>query len=285
VSDGAPGPVVIIGAPRSGTNLLRDLLCQARGFGTWPCDEINLLWRHGNARHPDDALPPAAATPAVVRGLRRGFADIARLTGARTVVEKTCANSLRVAFVDRVLPDARYLFIVRDGRDAAASAVRRFSAPMDWRYTLRKLRYVPAGDVPRYALDFARNRATRLLHRDRRLAFWGPKFPGHADFARHAPVPEICARQWRECVESAARDFASIDPARVLELRYESLVRRPRESLAAAFGFLGVPNAASSVDISHVSASGIGRGRERLDDGRGRALAWMQPALAAFGYD
>ena len=35
-------PVVIIGAPRSGTNMLRDVLVGVGGYATWPCDEINL---------------------------------------------------------------------------------------------------------------------------------------------------------------------------------------------------------------------------------------------------
>ena len=42
-------PVVIIGAARSGTNMLRDVLVKLPGVGTWPCDEINYIWRHGNA--------------------------------------------------------------------------------------------------------------------------------------------------------------------------------------------------------------------------------------------
>lgn len=285
MTDRATPPVIIIGAPRSGTNLLRDLLCQAPGFGTWPCDEINLLWRHGNTLHPDDALPREAASPRVARYLQRRFADVARATGARTVVEKTCANSLRVAFVDRIFPEARYLFILRDGRDAAASAVERFTAPFDWRYTLRKLRFVPVADLPVYAVRFAVNRATRLLRRDRRLAFWGPRFAGYRDFARGASVADICARQWRECVECAARDLAGIGPGRVHELRYESLVRRPREVLAGALAFLGAPAAASAIDVSHVSADGIGRGRGQPDALGVRALAALQPALAKFGYE
>jgi hypothetical protein len=277
-------PLLVIGAPRSGTNLLRDLLCQAPGFGTWPCDEINLLWRHGNARHPDDALPPALATAGVARHMRRRFADVARRARAGTVVEKTCANSLRVAFVDRIFPDARYLFILRDGRDAVASAIERFRAPVDWSYTLRKLRFVPLADLPLYALQFAVNRAARLLRRDRRLAYWGPRFAGFADFARTASVAEICARQWRECVDLASRDLAAIGARRVLTLRYEDLVQEPRETLAELFGFLGDAGAAAAIDVGHVSAAGIGRGRARLESTGGRALALMAPALAKLGY-
>jgi hypothetical protein len=277
-------PLLVIGAARSGTNLLRELVCQAPGFATWPCDEINLLWRHGNARHPDDELSPDQATPEVARHMRRRFDDIARRSGAANVVEKTCANSLRVAFVDRILPEARYLFIMRDGRDAAASAIERFRAPLDWRYTLRKLRFVPAADLPTYALQFARNRASRLLRRDRRLAFWGPRFRGFAEFARTATIAELCARQWRECVELAARDLGAIPDGRVLRLRYDDLVARPRETLRSVFAFLGVPDAAAAIDVSQVSAASVGRGSELLAAAHGRALELLEPALARHGY-
>ena len=48
--------IIIIGAPRSGTNMLRDVLTALPGFETWPCDEINLAWRHGNRALPSDEL-------------------------------------------------------------------------------------------------------------------------------------------------------------------------------------------------------------------------------------
>ena len=46
--------VIIIGAPRSGTNMLRDALTALPDCGTWPCDEINYVWRHGNVGFPSD---------------------------------------------------------------------------------------------------------------------------------------------------------------------------------------------------------------------------------------
>ena len=44
---------MIIGAARSGTNMLRDVLTSLDGVDTWPCDEINYIWRHGNIRWPE----------------------------------------------------------------------------------------------------------------------------------------------------------------------------------------------------------------------------------------
>ena len=111
-------PVVIIGAPRSGTNMLRDVLCRVPGLGTWPCDEINYIWRHGNVRYSSDEFTVDMARPIVRRSIQRRFAEQQKLH--RVVVEKTCANSLRVPFVDKVIPQARYVFIVRDGIDAVS---------------------------------------------------------------------------------------------------------------------------------------------------------------------
>ena len=41
--------------------------------------------------------------------INKAFHDIADRYSADLVVEKTCANSLRVPFVDAVLPDAKYI--------------------------------------------------------------------------------------------------------------------------------------------------------------------------------
>ena len=118
--------VIIIGAPRSGTNMLRDVLTSLEGIETWPCDEINYIWRHGNVGYPSDEIPAEMATRKVQSYIRKKFDSIADKTHAEIIVEKTCANSLRVPFVDRLLPDAKYIFIYRDGVDATGSD-RRFT--------------------------------------------------------------------------------------------------------------------------------------------------------------
>jgi len=45
-------PVIIIGAPRSGTNIIRDVIVTNNNFTTWPCDEINYVWRYKNLEYP-----------------------------------------------------------------------------------------------------------------------------------------------------------------------------------------------------------------------------------------
>ena len=65
--------VIIIGAGRSGTNILRDTLTQLPGFGTWHCDEINYIWRYGNKDYKTDEFMPAMAKPKVKQYIRGQF--------------------------------------------------------------------------------------------------------------------------------------------------------------------------------------------------------------------
>ena len=49
-------PIIIIGSPRSGTNLLRNTLVEFNKVCTWPFDEINFMWMKGHKINRDDEL-------------------------------------------------------------------------------------------------------------------------------------------------------------------------------------------------------------------------------------
>jgi hypothetical protein len=280
------GKLIVIGAPRSGTNMLRDLVCTLPGCGTWPCDEINFIWRHGNRGHPSDALSAELATAKVQRFIRSRFGAVAQAYGLSTVVEKTCANSLRVPFVDRVVPDAKYLFIVRNGFDAVASAMVRWRAGLDLPYTLRKARFVPWGDVPGYAATFAANRVFRMFSRERRIAQWGPRLEGMSELLSQHALDEVCAMQWRSCVEAAEQALAGIGSKRVLSVRYESVVSDPCAVLRQVVAFLGIPDWSPPSGYEWVSPRRVGVGGSSLvEPVRTRVARIIGPTLARLGYE
>ena len=134
--------------------MLRDVLTSFDGIVTWPCDEIPAVWRYGNLLREDDEFTRSQARSRTRRYIRRAFDKMARSPNTTHVVEKTCANTLRVGFVDEVLPQARFLHLIRDGRDAIPSAMKRWVAPLNIRYLAKKARFVPSGDVPYYGLRF-----------------------------------------------------------------------------------------------------------------------------------
>jgi len=280
-------PVIIIGAPRSGTNMLRDVLCQLEGVATWPCDEINYIWRHGNVRYPSDEIPAERASESVRSFIRKQFDWVARRYGAQTVVEKTCANSLRVPFVDRVVPDAKYVFIVRDGIDVTGSARLRWTAELDIPYLLEKVRFVPITDLPYYGGRYLWSRVYRLFSRDRRVAFWGPVLDGMDKVLEAHSLNEVCALQWQRCVDRAEEAFADMPESRVVRVRYEDFVRRPPEELSRVLSELDMEADEAQVHkaVANVSARSVGKGRAALTkDEVVRLESLVGTTLERYGY-
>jgi len=280
-------PVIIIGAARSGTNMLRDVLTQLPGFGTWSCDEINYIWRHGNPRKVTDEFSPELATEEIQSFICTAFDKLAKKQALSYVVEKTCANSLRVAFVNRVLPNAKFIFIVRDGRDVVASAQTRWVASLDIPYILRKARFVPPQDIPYYASQYLWNRVYRLLSREHRLAFWGPRFEGMKKALEQSSLPEVCALQWRRCVKIAEHDLSQIESTRIHQLRYEDFVANPSQELSRISTFLKVDISAqySQKLIQGISTDSVGRWKKDLNQNTLRLIQpLIQDTLQHYGY-
>jgi len=233
-------PVIIIGAPRSGTNMLRDLICGLPNTATWDCDEINYIWRYGNRGSTSDALSTEQVTPGISAYIQSYFDKLFSQTGAANIVEKTCANSLRIPFVKKILPDAKFIFIVRDGRDVLCSALKRWTATVEWSYTIRKARHVPIRDIPFYAVGYLRNRVAQALSKEGVLQTWGPLFEGIDAFRAEHSLEDCVAQQWIECVASAVEALEEIPEQRKLELSYEQVVACPEEELGKICQFLNI---------------------------------------------
>lgn len=281
-------PVIIIGAPRSGTNMLRDMLVQLEDVKTWPCDEINYIWRHGNVRYPSDEFTPAMATPKVTSYIQHQFTKMAASTQADVLIEKTCANSLRVGFVEKVIPDAKYIFIVRDGLDVVGSALERWHASLDIPYILKKARYVPLTDFPYYASRYLLNHVYRIFSQEKRLAFWGPVLDDMDDLLRKHTVTEVCALQWKRCVDKSERDLAAISSDRVIRVRYEDFVNDPLSEYEKITSFIGksAPDLVKEYLKNNISSTSVGKGRKALGDDQMQTLRQLvADTLARYGYE
>ena len=284
-------PVVIIGAGRSGTNMLRDVLTRLQGVDTWPCDEINYIWRCGNRESMTDEFSPQQATSDVTKFIRTKFSSIVREQGLlsfpedeRFIVEKTCANSLRVPFVDSVIPEAKYIFLIRDGRDVIASARKRWQAPLNIPYLLAKARYVPKSDLYYYASRYLLNRLSKTSNADKALSVWGPRFEGMEALSRRENLDFVCASQWVRCVESSQRAFDQMDSSKVISIRYEEFVTRPVAVLESIAQFIGLRQNLSALELAcaEVRTESVGKGQAESFDPR--LLEVMAPVLTKYGY-
>ena len=253
-------PILIIGAPRSGTNMLRNILTKLRDTSTWPCDEINYIWRFGNAAYPNDELHSKHARPNVQRYIRNEFKRLAAATGSTNIVEKTCANSLRIPFVNKILPRAKYIFLLRNGHDVVQSAIKRWQAPLELQYLLEKAWFVPARDLPYYALRYMKHRLNKVYSKDSSLPLWGPVFEELAGLRQTHQLQDVVAMQWVKSVQLADRGLKKLPNDSVLTCRYEEITEKPLEQLSKVTDFLGLRTSPlelqqSVSDVRHAKAT------------------------------
>ncbi|MEJ2455332.1 MAG: sulfotransferase [Candidatus Thiodiazotropha sp.] len=269
--------IIIIGAPRSGTNMLRDVLCRLDNVATWPCDEINYIWRHGNIRYPSDEFSLEMATPEIASFIRKQFDWVAQQYHANTVIEKTCANSLRVPFVNSVVPDAKYIFIHRDGLDVVGSALKRWKAPLDMPYLIKKARFVPLSDLPYYASKYLFNRIYRLISKENRLAFWGPRLSNMDELLINHNLEEICALQWQACVEKSIDALEQLPSEQWIKVGYEDLVTQPESVFSRIADFLQLSLSQDQLKSAtqNIRADSVGKGRAMLSQSQLEHLSSM----------
>jgi hypothetical protein len=85
-------------------------------------------WRRFLRRTAEDATPERIAY------FRRAFFEAT--AGDGRMLEKTPANAIRIAFINRLYPSCYFVHVIRDGRDTAASLMARrvgmLYAPHQW---------------------------------------------------------------------------------------------------------------------------------------------------------
>jgi len=125
-------PIFIVSPPRSGSSLFFETLASSPGVATIGGESHGVIEGidalSAVARGYDsNRLDASDATPDVIVELRRRFAAKAldrsgnRPEGRIRLLEKTPKNALRVPFLDRVFPDARFVYLYRDPREVLAS--------------------------------------------------------------------------------------------------------------------------------------------------------------------
>lgn len=275
--------VILIGAARSGTKLLRDSLGAQAGICVVPYD-VNFIWRLGHEGRTSDELGAGDASDRITSSVRR---HLDRWWNGPVLVEKTVSNTLRVPFVDAIYPDAKFVHLLRDGFDVVESAYRQWLSPPDWRYLVHKLRRFPPTIAPRYVLRAGVDSVARQLsQKDKRtVPVWGPAYAGIEADLQADGVLTTCARQWRVCVETALRDLAALPEHRHLEVRYESFVDAPQRHLAEIAAFAGAPAEDITLEGLNIRATEKGKGLRKLSEAQAAAVeAEIGPLQRALGY-
>jgi hypothetical protein len=244
---GTPPSPFVVGVPRSGTTLLRLML----------------------DAHPELAIPPETHfVPAVIRAVRRGrpadavaavitdhrrWADFgldgdqlheriralepmdagaairafyefyAEKQGKARWGDKTPGYATKMRRIQKALPEAHFIHVIRDGRDVVASRARR---------------------------------------------------------SQREPLPvDVAARRWKRRVISTRRRAEAVE--HYLEVRYETLVADPDETLQRVCDFIELPFDATMLAYHERAAERLGEIDRDLPARRGRHELEAQPRIAA----
>src|SRR5690606_10926125 len=177
-------------AARSGTKIVRDVLSTHPAINAVPYD-INFIWRTGNEELPHDELAPIDYK---VRAHRRITRYLAKYLGnSRFLIEKTVSNTIRIPFLLEHYPNAKFIFLYRNGMDVCESVMRQWNAPSDKRYLMKKLYHVPLREILTYGVKYA----LRTFGKKPHTYFWGVNYPELKSDAKTYPFEVLIAHQWK----------------------------------------------------------------------------------------
>jgi len=249
-------PVFVVGSPRSGTSFTAEQIGRVSGFA-----DLGELRPFKAVIPVLDQLPPAEATRHVGRIIRTAT-RVGLVSGLR-VIEQTPEATFLIPLIARAFPEARFVHLVRDGRDVAASLVG-----LGW------LRAEPEKSADEVGNAYGAH-----------SRFWVE--PERRDEFSSASTATRAAWVWRR-YESAAREGLSRLPAtRSVEIRYEDLVADPPATAERLADALGAADRCDEFVTAFEATRGSASGRWRRDLDAAQladVTAEAGPLLASLGY-
>jgi hypothetical protein len=230
---GTPGPIkpiLIFGAPGSGTTLLFQTLCSHRDLAYINLNMVRAgLLRHGRLvgdrrkalfilrnlihREPSSNLPLGDAlwtkyfgdynymtendyTEEMAAYFRKKVLQVQNLWGRSRFVDKTLLNCFRVRLLNSIFPDVKFIHIIRDGRAVAFSILNKIEI---------------AGDP------------NALFHVGFKVILGDKYQPDRSKLYNYGLA-------WAEIVRKG-REASAFAKSRYYEVRYENLVTQPHKEL------------------------------------------------------
>ncbi|HYZ94516.1 MAG TPA: sulfotransferase [Nitrososphaeraceae archaeon] len=234
-------PIFIVGAPRSGTTLLYQILCNHRDLSFFTHNMLragvyrrgrilgyrkellariqNLVHRDEPSRLPQEApecwsdylgvydyLTESDYTEEMVYHYSRVIAQVQDIFRRPRFVNKNPQHCTRVRILNRIFPDAKFIHIIRDGAAVASSILYLCS-------------------------NFPSTNSYFSGIREKIFPLLGDK--GYLEI-----LPEIqCYKLARDMLVSKAREAKTFGSDRYYEISYEDLVSEPRQKINEILDF------------------------------------------------
>lgn len=198
----------VIGTPRSGTTILMEILDAHPYVAVCYENRDPIRERFFHIRQ-NDLLLASDIDSIDLRYfydfIQQGLID----KRAKILIDKDTRNILRLSFLANILPHAKFIHIIRDGRDVSRSI----------------------------------SIITNLKPLSSIGLWWGTRIPGFMELINYVPNTSILgALQWYYCVKKAIECLEEHDITRYLEINYEEFVEKTNLVGQKILNFLALPS-------------------------------------------
>ena len=130
------------------------------------------------------------------------------------VLDKTPPNTYRIEYLKKAFPDAKFIYLTRDGKTNISSLIDAWRTKTGkWGFAFRKFYdYKGKLKIKGYDGDVWK--------------FTNP--PGWEDYM-DKPLEEVCAFQWLSAHEFSLNSFSKMNPDDFIQVRYEDLTSNPAD--------------------------------------------------------
>lgn len=259
-------PVFIVNPPRSGSSLLFETLAQAPDVYTVGGESHGVIEGVRGLGLPaqnfdSNRLDERHARPEILNELRMRFHTMLRdrdgkpaPEGRIRMLEKTPKNALRIPFLAKVFPEARFIFLYRDPRQVLSSMMEAWESG----------RFVTYQQLPGWTGE----RPWSLL-----------LTPGWRDLANQ-PLERVVAAQWASAMQVMLDDLEALPADRWTTARYDALMADPNAEitrLCEAVGFDWDRTLGAQLPIARHTVSKPDDNKWRS---RGDAIEAVTPSIA-----
>lgn len=261
--------IFIIGAARSGTTLLADSILSKHPNILY-LSEPKFLWDYGNYFKGHDILTEKDVNKFKTNYINKVINKFQLNSNKKIILEKTPSNCFRLPYLKKIFPEAKFIHIIRDGRDVAISSsrewkgiggaiehpeLRRGNIFEQIYKTINLMGYLKVRITNLRSIIYLILSSNRLIILFIRKIFgksdlvWGPRFPGLKQVRKSHSLLETCAIQWDMSVRSIKNYFGESDK-NYLEIKYENLIEKPKEQLGRIMQFLKLDTSQKFIDDS-----------------------------------
>ena len=297
--------VFIIGSPRSGTTLLGEILDKHKKISQWY--EPYFVWDHYFRNYLHDVRASDDATKKIRKQIYNDFLKYKKKTGSELIVDKSPRNSLKIPFIRKIFPQARFIHIVRDGRDVTLSIYKEWIRRKEIVNNLeinngyKETFTVIAKWLNRQPFIKDKIRAFwfethgHFINKSRHLnrlrwndeVGWGPRFKGWNKQFYQQSMLQFNANQWLKCVESIYKSWPEISAEKKLEIRYEELISKGEKVIKKILDFLGLKkNELFFSSIPQLKKDNFNKWRKEFSSEQVKEIhSILSPMLLKLGYE